>query len=117
DEVQEAAEVDRDVLGLAQRLAGGIEQCRRAVAPLLDVGRMRGADQRLAGLLDDRGHGGTDDFDGDGVEPGHAEASRMRLRYESTRAVQPAGTTVVASICSTIAGPEKRLPGRSVSRP
>ena len=68
DEVEEAAEMDRDVLGLAERLAGGVEQRRRAVAPLLDVGRMRGADQRLAGLLDDRGHGGADHFDGDGVE-------------------------------------------------
>ncbi len=69
-EVEEAAEMDRDVLGLAERLAGGVEQRRRAVAPLLDVGRMRGADQRLAGFLDDRGEGGADHLDGDGVE-GH----------------------------------------------
>ena len=71
DEVEKAAEMDRDVLGLAQRLAGGVEQRRRAVAPLLDVGRMRGADQRLAGLLDDRGHGRADHLDGDGIEDGH----------------------------------------------
>ena len=31
-------------------------------------------------------------------------------------AVVPGGTRVVASICSTMAGPVKRLPGRSLSR-
>src|SRR5258707_10117265 len=60
--------MDRDVLGLAERLARRIEQRRRAVAPLLDVGGMRGADQRLAGFVDDRGEGSADDLDGDGVE-------------------------------------------------
>src|SRR5260370_5007213 len=60
--------MDRDVLGLAERLASGVEQRRRAVAPLLDVGGMRGADQRLAGFVDDRGQGSADDFAGDGVE-------------------------------------------------
>ena len=68
DEIEEAAEMDRDVLGLAERLAGGVEQRRRAVAPFLDVGGMRGADQRLAGFVDDRGEGRADDLDGDGVE-------------------------------------------------
>src|SRR5262249_7642659 len=71
DEVQKAAEMDRDVLGLAERLAGGVEQRRRAVAPLLDVGRMRGADQRLARFLDDRAQRRADHFDGDGVELVH----------------------------------------------
>src|SRR5258708_12573872 len=60
--------MDRDVLGLAERFARRIEQRRRAVAPLFDVGGMRGADQRLAGFVDDRGEGSADDFDGDGVE-------------------------------------------------
>src|SRR5258707_440584 len=107
--------MDRDVLGLAERLARGIEQRRRAIAPFLDVGRMRGADQRLAGLLDDRAHGGTDHFDRDGVD-GHGAASRIRFSQRSTRAVMPGGTRVVASICSTMAGPAKRLPGLSASR-
>jgi len=34
-QLDEAAEMDRDVLGLAERLALGVEQRRRAVAPLL----------------------------------------------------------------------------------
>src|SRR5215468_6551155 len=111
--------MDRDVLGLAERLARRIEQRRRAVAPLLDVSGMRGADQRLTGLLDDRAHGRADHFDGDGVKrvgATHAAVSRMRLSQRSTRAVMPGGTSVVASICSTIAGPSKRLPALSASR-
>src|SRR6185437_14039930 len=104
-QVEEAAEMDRDVLGLAQRLALRVEQRRRAVAPLLDVGRVRGTDQRLAGLLDDRRHGRADHLDSDGIDA-HA-ASRMRLSQRSTRAVMPGGTNVVASICSTMAGPAK----------
>ena len=122
--LEKAAEMDRDVLGLAQRLAARVEQGGRAVAPLLDVGRMRSADQRLAGLVDDRGHGGADHLDGDGIDGGagkpgcvaHAPISRTRFRYGSTRAVMPGRMTVVASICSTMAGPAMRLPFASLSR-
>ncbi len=114
-QLDEAAEMDRDVLGLAERLALGIEQRRRAVAPLLDIGRVRNADQRLACLLDDRVHGSADHLDGNGIQ-GHDAVSRIRFRYASTRAVMPGGTRVVASICSTTAGPAKRWPGCSASR-
>jgi hypothetical protein len=50
----EAAEVHRDVLGLAQRAPLHIEQRGRAVAPLFHIGRERRADQRFAGFFDDR---------------------------------------------------------------
>jgi hypothetical protein len=67
DDADEAAEMHRDVFGLAQRVAPDVEQRRRAVAPLLDVGGIAGADQRFAHLLRDRGKGAADDFDGDRV--------------------------------------------------
>ena len=87
-DADEAAEMDRDVLGLAERMALDIEQRGRAVAPLLDVGRIGRADQRLAGFLHDRGQRRADDLDGDRIERDgtlrrdcdvHA-ASRIRLR-------------------------------------
>jgi hypothetical protein len=83
-EGDEAAEVHRDVLGLAQRVAAPVEERGRAVAALLDVGRVAGADQRLAHLLDDRGERAADDLDGDRVDRdgfgAHEWVSRIRLR-------------------------------------
>src|SRR5215470_5782225 len=58
----------RDVLGLAQRRAARVEQRRRAVAPLLDVGRVAGTHQRLTHLLDDRRQRAADDLDGDRID-------------------------------------------------
>ena len=87
-DADEAAEMDRNVLGLAKRLALDIEQCGRAVAPLLDVGGIGRADQRLAGFLHDRRQRRTDHLDGDRIErygrsrresDVHA-TSRIRLR-------------------------------------
>src|SRR6185437_15982174 len=103
----EAAEMHRDVLGLAQRVALGVEQRGRTVPPLLDVGGVAGPHQRLAHLLGDRGEGAADHLDGDRIDARnvHADASRMRFIYGSTKALMPGSTTVVASICSTIAGP------------
>ena len=51
DGVRHRAEVDRDVLGLHDELAGGVEERRRTVAALLDVRRVRGANERGAHLL------------------------------------------------------------------
>ena len=80
DDADQRAEMDRDVRGLAQRAALGIEQARRAVAPLLDVGRVGGAHQRLAHLLDDGGQRIADDLDGDGID----RSGEGRLRGEAT---------------------------------
>ncbi len=54
------AEVDRDVLGLRHHAPLLVEERGRAVAPLLDVRRERGADQRGAHLLGDRTQSGCD---------------------------------------------------------
>ena len=87
-DADEAAEMDRDVLGLAERAPFDIEQGGRAVAPLLDVGRVGRADQRLARFLHDRGQRRADDLDGDRIERERAlrlecevhAVSRIRLR-------------------------------------
>ena len=68
DDADEAAEMHRDVLGLAQGRAARVEQRGRAVAALLDVGRKAGADQRFAHLLDDRGQCAADHLDRDRVD-------------------------------------------------
>ena len=47
---------------------------------------------------------------------GHDVFSKIRLRKPSTRPSQPAGITVVASNCSTIAGPGTIMPTPSRSR-
>ncbi len=44
-------QVNGDVLGLHDELAGGVEERRGAVAPLLDVRRVRGPDEDRAHLL------------------------------------------------------------------
>ena len=75
DDADEAAEVHRDVLGLAERGARRVEQRGRAIPPLLDVGGIAGADQRLAHLLGDGRERGADHLDGDGVE------RRRRVRH------------------------------------
>ncbi len=86
--VDETAEVHRDVLSLAERVACGIEQCRRAVAAFLDVGGIAGSHQRLAHFLGDGRQRRPDDLDGDridrdvvGLQGGaHAPNSRIRFR-------------------------------------
>ena len=47
------------------------------------------------------------DLGGDGVDHLQFVRSKMRLPWRSTKACQPGGTTVVASNCSTMAGPVK----------
>ena len=54
DGVGHRAEMDGNVLGLGDHAAALVEQGGRAVAPLLDVGRERGADEHGAHLLGDR---------------------------------------------------------------
>jgi hypothetical protein len=65
DDADQRAEMHRDVHRLAERAALRVEQAGRGVAALLDVGRVGGAHQRLAHLLDDRGERVADHLDGD----------------------------------------------------
>jgi hypothetical protein len=53
-DADEAAEMHRDMLGLAQGRTVAIKQRGRAIAALFDVRREAGANQRLAHLLDNR---------------------------------------------------------------
>ncbi|MNV00320.1 hypothetical protein D3C71_904800 [compost metagenome] len=88
DEADEAAEMHRDMLGLAEHCAIGVEECRRAVAAFLDIGGIAGADQRFAHFLDGRSKSAGNHFNGnriDGrglflIDVQHHFASSMRLR-------------------------------------
>ncbi len=68
DQPHQRTEVDRDVLGLRQRSTLGVEDDRRAIAALFDVGRIGCADQGRTHLFDERSERGPDDFDGDRIE-------------------------------------------------
>ncbi len=118
DEIQETAQMDRDMFGLAQGPALAIKQRGRTIAPFLDIGRIRGAHQRLSGFLDNRRQRRSNDFHGDRIQLGgdHGASSKIRLSIWSTRALTPGGISVVVSICSTMAGPAKAIPGTNASR-
>ena len=120
-DAEQRAEMDRDVLGLGDGASFSIEQGRRAVLPLLDVGRVGGADDGLAHLFDDGGERAADDLDGDRIElrlglVQHGQPSMMRLRWASTVATCCGRTSVVESIWSMMAGPVTLWPGPSRSR-
>jgi hypothetical protein len=63
DRIRHRAEVDRDVLGLRDHAAALVEERRGAVAPLLDVGGERGADERGAHLLGDGPEGVSENLE------------------------------------------------------
>ena len=116
-DADEAAQMDRRMRRLAERIPIDIEQRARAVAPFFDVGGVAGSHQRLTHLVGDRREGAAQHLDGDRVQPagranggagGHPATSMIRLRKESMWTRAPAG--------STMAGPAKLLPGRSRSR-
>ena len=68
DRRRHRAEVDRDVLGLHDHLAVRVEQRGRAVVALLDVRRVRAADQDRAHLLARGAQRAGGDLQGDRVE-------------------------------------------------
>ena len=80
NDADETAEMHRDVLGLAERVALSVEQGGRAIAALLDVRGIAGPNQRLAHLLHNRRQRAADDLDRDRVDLGHGASSRMMLR-------------------------------------
>ena len=71
DGVGHRAEVDGDVLGLHDQLAGGVEEGGRAVVALLDVRRIRRADQRRSHLVAGRAQAADHHLQGDRVERAH----------------------------------------------
>ena len=80
-----------------------------------DDRRIAGAVKMIVHLIGEAGDLVAQDLDRDRVDA-HGLASRIRLRAPSTRAVQPGGITVVASNCSTMAGPGIDAPTANRSR-
>ena len=102
------AEVHRYVLGLHDHLAGGVEERRRAVAALLDVGAVGRAHQHGAHLLARGAQRAGRDLQGDGIDA-HARSSTS-VPVSSVVPLQPSGTTSVASGSATTVGPVTRSP-------
>ena len=92
------AEVDGDVLGLHDHAPRAVKERGRAVPPLLDVRRERGADERCAHLLCDRAQRAPDHLQLDGD---HGLRSRTSVPEASATAVQPTATQQVAPGSST----------------
>ena len=100
------AEVHGDVLGLHDHLARRVEQRGRAVAALLDVGRVRRAHEHGAHLLAGGAQRAGHDLQRDRVElAAHPSRSRTIVPVLSARPDQPSGTTSVASGRRTTVGP------------
>src|SRR5512132_3368271 len=106
----------RDVLGLGDDLAVGVEDRGRAVLTLLDVGGIGGLHQRGAHLLRDGEEGRADHLERHAVHPGLPCSRMTRKPRPSTIASCPGRRKVVASNCSITAGPEMRWPARSRAR-
>ncbi len=81
DRAQERAEVHGDVLGLGDHPTARVEDRRRAVAPLLDIGRVRGADEGGAHLLRHREERRADDLERDAI---HGLSAAQRPSSHST---------------------------------
>ena len=103
------AEMDGDVLGLHRHPPALVEQRRGGIAALLDVRRVRGADQHGAHLVAGRAQRAEHHLERDRVEPAHRSSTTPSA---SARACQPGGTTSVEPGSSKIAGPStSAVPG------
>src|SRR5690606_27998590 len=97
----------------------GVEEADRAIPPLLDVGRERGADQQIAHILGDRQQPVREHFHRHRVEQTLLNrrhdpllpSSMMILPTRSTRADCPGWRRVVALISAITAGPSAFAPG------
>src|SRR5215475_5204065 len=100
--------------------AVAVENHARKIARFADDGGIAGAVEMKMHFFDQARDLVAQNLDGDGVQSwNHFQTScfdRTRLRKPSTAACQPGGITVVASNCSTIAGPHSIAPGSSLSR-
>ena len=87
-----------------------IEQRGRCVPALLDVRRVRRADEHRSHLLAGRPQGTAQDLERDGIECARSSLARARaFRRPVTSARQPGGTTTVDSGSSQTAGPSISL--------
>ncbi len=120
------AEMHRDVLGLHHHLPVGVEQRGRGVAALLDVRRVRRADQHHAHLLAGGAQRAGHDLQLDRVEwldPCRAlRDAAVRRGWTACPCCvdlcphQPGGTSSVDSGSAHSAGPRRRVPGGSSPR-
>src|SRR5271154_2147698 len=92
-----------------------VEDDAGEIARLADDGRIAGAVEKIVHLLHQAADAVAYDLRGNGVDHLQFVRSKMRLPWRSTKACQPGGTTVVASNCSTMAGPTKPTPTDSLS--
>ena len=111
-DAEQRAEMHGDVLGLGDHLAAGVEDGRRAVLALLDIGRVGGLDERGAHLLGDREEGRADHLERHAVHGVSPRSRTTRKPRSSTVASWAGRMSVVASNCSTTAGPAMRCPAR-----
>lgn len=120
NEFERRAEVCRRMGRDRQRAALHVAQSRRTVGALLDVRRIRAADEACAHFRSRRLERAGDDLDPRLAWPATHCADpalvRRRLPLGSASALKPAGTIVVVSICSMIAGPAMQWPGASEER-
>jgi hypothetical protein len=110
----ERSQMQGNLRALRDQPPPAVEQRDRAIAPLLDVGRERRADQRVVHVLRDGQQAVAEHLHRDGVENrfrSHAAASPVtpsritRLPSASTCAACPGASTVVELISSITAGP------------
>src|SRR5262249_11047059 len=92
-----------------------VENHAAEIPRFADDGGIAGAIEVIMHLLDQARDLVAENLDGDSV-PAHACGSRTRLRKPSTCPRHPGATTVVASNCSTMAGPAMTAPMPSRSR-
>ena len=116
-----------DPHGGGDQAAFAVEERRGEVEHLVEDGVIRGALENLGHLEGDGLQQASQDSEGEGVAAparraariaagAHSASSTIRVPNRSTVAVSPGGSTVVVSICSTMAGPAITLPAASRDR-
>ena len=100
----------RNVFGLRDEPQFAIEDRARMIEPLFDVRRVRGVAHRDAHLFARVEQPRDDDLGGDRIQVDAIMpvSPRSCCRRRRPWRVQPAGSQLVVSYCSMIAGPSKR---------
>jgi hypothetical protein len=92
------ADMHRNVVGLRDELPFGVGHRHREVAARIEDLRVRGADHRLAHLLDDRGEAAREHRDGDGVDArGALGGSHRSDPHHGWQPGRDAGSRVISS--------------------